>query len=157
MPDISNSATESDEETSDAETSDASDAGKSYLYRPFTAFLTLKVSLPALPARITGCMVAFHAMRPLRNPQCREGRNTILTRSSNMEAHLAQAVGTINNPECSHCARGSGPWETCVSVNQHLSQSCANCHYNNEGRRCSLSTFRVVFELLETRTNITVP
>jgi len=62
-----------------------------------------------------------------------------------MESYLAQRVGEVNANPCTHCNKGSGPFEVCVSVTEQLNQSCANCHYNNESSRCSLRKFTARF------------
>ena len=100
-------------------------------------------------------MTALAALPPARNPTTRPGRNTRLNRDANIEANLAQITGQVNVPECTHCARKYGVFALCVSAAGHLSGSCANCHYNNEGVRCSLReySFRVVFTLFYNVTN----
>jgi hypothetical protein len=89
------------------------------------------------------------ALPRLREPETRPGRETHLYRDANIEAVLAQSTGQINDPECAHCAQGSGVWASCVSVPGSSLGSCANCHYNNEGNRCSLRKYclRPVFTL----------
>jgi hypothetical protein len=100
-------------------------------------------------------MTALAALPPARNPTTRPGRNTCLNRDANIEANLAQIMGQVNVPECTHCARRNGVFALCVSALGHLSGSCANCHYNNEGVRCSLCeySFRAVFTLFYNVTN----
>jgi Protein of unknown function (DUF3716) len=100
-------------------------------------------------------MTALAALPPARNPTTRPGRNTRLNRDANIEANLAQITGQINDPECAHCARKNGVFALCVSAAGQLSGSCANCHYNNEGVRCSLRecSFRAVFTLFNNVTN----
>jgi hypothetical protein len=100
-------------------------------------------------------MTALAALPPARNPTTRPGRNTRLNRDANIEANLAQITGQVNVLECAHCARENGVFALCVSAPGQLSGSCANCHYNNEGVRCSLReySFRVVFTLFYNVTN----
>ena len=100
-------------------------------------------------------MTTLAALAPARNPTTRPGRNTRLNRDANIEANLAQITGQVNVPECAHCARRNGVFALCVSAAGQLSGSCANCHYNNEGVRCSLREyyFRIVFTLFYNITN----
>lgn len=100
-------------------------------------------------------MTALAALPPARNPTTRPGRNARLNRDANIEANLAQITGQVNVPECAHCARRNGVFALCVSAPGQLSGSCANCHYNNEGVRCSLReySFRAVFTLFYNVTN----
>jgi hypothetical protein len=100
-------------------------------------------------------MTTLAALPPARNPTTRPGRNTRLNRDANIEANLAQITGQVNVLECAHCARENGVFALCVSAPGQLSGSCANCHYNNEGVRCSLReySFRVVFTLFYNVTN----
>jgi hypothetical protein len=100
-------------------------------------------------------MTALAALTPARNPTTRPGRNARLNRDANIEANLAQITGQVNVPECAHCARKNGVFALCVSAASQLSGSCANCHYNNEGVRCSLReySFQVVFTLFYNVTN----
>jgi hypothetical protein len=94
-------------------------------------------------------MAALAALPPVRNPTTRPGRNTRLNWDANIEANLAQITGQVNILECAHYAWKNGVFALCVSAPGQLSGSCANCHYNNEGVRCSLReySFRVVFTL----------
>jgi hypothetical protein len=100
-------------------------------------------------------MTALAALPPARNPTTRPGRNVRLNRDANIEANLAQITGQVNVPECAHCARRNGVFALCVSAPDQLSGSCANCHYNNEGVRCSLReySFWAVFTLFYNVTN----
>jgi hypothetical protein len=98
--------------------------------------------MPTLPAKTTGTMTALAAYNPVRNPQARTGHTPKPhARAANIEAYLGQIVSTINSPPCKHCKNGSGVWVLCVSVPGFFSGSCSNCHYNNEGIRCSQSRF----------------
>src|SRR3981081_3979350 len=100
-------------------------------------------------------MTTLAALAPARNPTTRPGRNTRLNRDANIEANLAQITGQVNIPECAHYAQRNRVFALCVSAASHLSGSCANCHYNNEGVRCSLHeySFRVIFTLFYNVTN----
>jgi len=100
-------------------------------------------------------MTALAALPPARNPTTRPGRNARLNRDANIEANLAQITGQVNVLECAHCARKNGVFALCVSAAGQLSGSCANCHYNNEGVRCSLReySFRVIFTSFYNVTN----
>lgn len=86
-------------------------------------------------------MDSLHALPALRDALLRENRVLNLSRPSNVEANLAQRVGAVNPTDCTHCARGLGPFLLCVSVVDYFGGSCAGCHYNNEGTRCSLRKF----------------
>ncbi len=59
--------------------------------------------------------------------------------SANIEAYLGQLISTINRTPCTHYRNSAGVWALCVLVGGFFFSSCANCHYNNEGVRCSLS------------------
>jgi hypothetical protein len=87
-------------------------------------------------------MTALAARSVVRDPEVREGRNLNTGRPSNMEAYLGQLTGSENANPCSHCQKGAGIWVLCVSVGGFFNSSCSNCHYNNEGVRCS---FRKLF------------
>ena len=82
-------------------------------------------------------------MEKVRGVELREGISwPNLARTANREAVLAQAVGHVVEPSCRHCARGEGPFSSCiqVEVDNHplLKGSCASCHANSTGQRCSL-------------------
>src|SRR3981081_3291993 len=100
-------------------------------------------------------MNALAALAPARHSTTHPGCNTRLNRDANIEANLAQITGQVNVPECTHYARRNGVFVLCVSAAGQLSGSCANCHYNNEGVRCSLReySFWVVFTLFYNVTN----
>lgn len=58
-----------------------------------------------------------------------------------VEAHLVQERGEVFASRCNSCGnkgRPAGPWEECVALEGFLQGSCANCHVNNLGKRCSL-------------------
>lgn len=98
--------------------------------------------IPALPEKPTAAMTALAPLPPARNSCERTGRTPkIAARAANMEAFLGQIVGVVNGTQCKHCKNGSGVWVLCVSVEGYFHGSCANCHYNNEGVRCSLRKF----------------
>lgn len=88
----------------------------------------------------------------VQNAVPRENRQTDLKRGSNMEAYLGQITGELQSQTCTHCAgtapstkKPCGPWKDCVVVSGYFGRSCANCHYNNEGIRCSFRTYTVYF------------
>ena len=58
-------------------------------------------------------------------------------RASNEEAWLGTRVGTLATRQCTHCAKGSGPFKTCVFIEGHFKESCTNCRYGGLGNRCS--------------------
>lgn len=96
---------------------------------------------------MTATIEALQAMDACRyvltRDGCRPGRQAIKIkdRSSNRESYLAQCVGEVALEPCKHCKKGSGPYLLCVTVPGYLWESCANCHYNNEGVRCSFRKF----------------
>jgi hypothetical protein len=57
-----------------------------------------------------------------------------------MEAIVGQMVGQVSVPACTHCTGGHGPWTLYVIVPGRFRDSCANCHFGSQGRRCSLRT-----------------
>jgi hypothetical protein len=59
-------------------------------------------------------------------------------RKTNIEAVLAQAVGTGSTPACKSCEGNYGPFTSCRVVEGFLKGSCASCHFNDDGSRCSL-------------------
>lgn len=92
---------------------------------------------PPFPAVVTATMNAMQGFVLVREATPREGRRVNTDRAANFEALLVQRVGEQQAPACSHCRSGYGPWTLCVTSNGLLSGSCANCHYNSEGSRCS--------------------
>ncbi|RHZ63994.1 DUF3716 domain-containing protein [Aspergillus thermomutatus] len=60
-----------------------------------------------------------------------------LGRFVNWEALQVQCIGAVTASPCEHCRRGYGPWAQCVMLQGYLRGSCANCHYNSDGARCS--------------------
>ncbi|TEY25112.1 hypothetical protein BOTCAL_1332g00030 [Botryotinia calthae] len=61
--------------------------------------------------------------------------------NTSVEAHLVQERGEVFTSKCNSCGnkgRPDGPWEECVALEGFLQGSCANCHVNNLGKRCSL-------------------
>jgi hypothetical protein len=117
------------------------------LFRLIISLLTVLDPKPALPAHPTAVMVALAAMPTVRNPVLRPNRSANTGRPSNMEALLGHMVGEEEATGCKHCtrARPAGVWAACVTVNGYFGGSCANCHYNNEGIRCSLRKFTSCF------------
>ncbi|KAF7877703.1 hypothetical protein EAF04_001374 [Stromatinia cepivora] len=61
--------------------------------------------------------------------------------NTSVEAHLVQERGEVFTSRCNSCGnkgRPAGPWKECVALEGFLQGSCANCHVNNLGKRCSL-------------------
>jgi hypothetical protein len=97
---------------------------------------TLQASLHAH----SGPAKAIAKMDLLRVIELRYGRNQLnIFPTPNCEAVLAYTRGQIMDGvhACHSCKRGRGPFTKCVIMNGYLSGSCSNCHYNNEGTRCS--------------------
>jgi hypothetical protein len=94
-------------------------------------------ALPPASKKASGAIMAFSQMRAARHADPRTSKTLELQRSSNREAYLAQCVGAVQIASCKSCSKGHGPWKGCVVVAGYLKESCANCHYNGEGQRCS--------------------
>ena len=92
----------------------------------------------ALPAGPSAAMTALAALPRVRGIVLRPSRAVNWARGVNQEAVLAQTRGAPPPTPCASCARGAGPFTTCVVVAERLGGSCANCHYGSEGTRCSL-------------------
>lgn len=62
-----------------------------------------------------------------------------MDRTSNSEAWVGQHVGDEAASPCYHCSKGQGPFKgkPCVVVEDYFGGSCAGCHYNSLGTRCS--------------------
>jgi hypothetical protein len=78
----------------------------------------------------------------LRRVELRSGRSGLrMNQAINREAIAAQAVGQVELVSCCHCAKGMGHFVNCVRVKIDdgylLSGSCAACHANGSGSRCS--------------------
>jgi hypothetical protein len=58
-------------------------------------------------------------------------------RATNEEAWLGTQVGKLATRQCTHCAGGSGPFTSCVTIEGFFKESCTNCHYGGLGGRCS--------------------
>jgi hypothetical protein len=84
-------------------------------------------------------------MRAARHADPRTSKTLELQRSSNREAYLAQCVGAVQTAPCKSCLKGQGPWKGCVVVADFLKGSCANCHYNGEGQRCSFRPGKFIY------------
>ncbi|KAF7115696.1 hypothetical protein CNMCM5793_002936 [Aspergillus hiratsukae] len=54
------------------------------------------------------------------------------------EALQVQCIGAVTAFPCEHCRRGSGLWTQCVTLQDFLGGSCANCDHNSPLTRCSL-------------------
>jgi hypothetical protein len=95
------------------------------------------------PGRISGPASIMMGMTVERGVQLRAGYAVPnLARTANREAVLAQAVGQVEEKPCHHCSKGEGVFATCVRVRKEdellLKGSCAACHANSTGSRCSL-------------------
>ncbi|KAF7870579.1 hypothetical protein EAF04_004323 [Stromatinia cepivora] len=92
-------------------------------------------------------------MEDIRNHEIKRNLNYLPNRTSavlkpdgtqnniSVEAHLVQERGDVFTSRCNSCGnkgRPAGPWEECVALDGFLQGSCANCHVNNLGKRCSL-------------------
>lgn len=72
--------------------------------------------------------------------QCHNGENfwnLLGQKKSNIEAISAQSTGVLFDGElaCANCARGAGIFDGCVQVPGQM--QCANCHFGDQGWRCS--------------------
>ncbi|KIN06563.1 hypothetical protein OIDMADRAFT_176614 [Oidiodendron maius Zn] len=89
-------------------------------------------------------MTRLIAQSPVREPKVHKGRTVTTSRSSNIEAFLAQMVGTEHATDpCTHFASSSGVFAQCVTVTGLFLGSCAKCHYGSEGARCSFPVVEV--------------
>jgi len=94
--------------------------------------------LPPLPRKPSDVTARLAALSAVRVAELRPGRSTNMDRPANVEAAFAQVVGQLPaGGQCRHCVGGHGPWRVCVVVGGCFGGSCANCHYNSEGQRCS--------------------
>jgi len=108
---------------------------------------------PADPLLVAARTFPGHVSRPAetligltvqRQVELRSGiSQPNLSRIANREAILAQAVGDEEGTPCIHCGKGEGVFTSCVRVciedDLHLLKgSCASCHANSLGSRCSL-------------------
>jgi hypothetical protein len=87
------------------------------------------------------CTAAFHALAKFNTrrvvTEVTDGFHLDLV--SNAEAWVAQHVGKEADAPCINCGNGNGPFlgRACIVVDDHLIGSCAGCHYNSGGHRCS--------------------
>ncbi|KAI9371863.1 hypothetical protein BJX61DRAFT_543265 [Aspergillus egyptiacus] len=89
----------------------------------------------------SGVLKKLMAMAPAREVIARSSfdpKHADWTHGASREALLAQFVGTSQDPECSHCSRGAGPFVGCVVVRGKFGGACANCLFINKGDRCSV-------------------
>jgi hypothetical protein len=90
----------------------------------------------------SNAMETLAQMTAVREPVWRDWYYPVetfnLSRLFNWEALQVQCIGAVNAFPCEHCRRGYGPWAQCVILQGFLDGSCANCHYNCHGFRCSL-------------------
>lgn len=91
----------------------------------------------------------LHQKSLYREPALRNSRrafngprffNVVGAKTVNLEALLAQATGPQVTPgqEWVPCRQGRGPFVSCVVVPGIFSQ-CANCHWSQQGHRCSFN------------------
>ncbi|KAI9651626.1 MAG: hypothetical protein M1829_002584 [Trizodia sp. TS-e1964] len=93
---------------------------------------------PAPLERPTAAMLTLTALPRLCNPETRSSSSLNLFPIANVEAVLLQMVGAVRDRPCTHWRRGFGKFVLCVAVPGLVGGSCGNCHWNNEGLRCSL-------------------
>ncbi|RJE24684.1 hypothetical protein PHISCL_02999 [Aspergillus sclerotialis] len=90
----------------------------------------------------SGAITKLKTLTIVRKVILRAGIKSLnLTRNPNREAVIAQAVGSTVKARCSHCSRGEGAFTECVQATvdgELLQGSCASCHANSTGARCSL-------------------
>jgi hypothetical protein len=94
----------------------------------------------ALPAsRTTKCDAIVRKGR-IRGESLRHGRvlRKLAEGTTNLEATLAYTRGVLQEEECTHCAKGSGPFTSCVVMPGFFKGACTNCHYNDNASRCTL-------------------
>jgi hypothetical protein len=102
-----------------------------------TPRLPLENGIP--PPFVNVTMKALMAMPSARTVTLRPNRKFLSGkgRTIDVEAWLGTQVGTLATRQCTHCAKGSGPFTLCVSVEGRFKESCTNCHYGGMGSRCS--------------------
>lgn len=83
-------------------------------------------------------MNVLRALPRLRFAETRPNLALNLGPNANVEATMIQMVGAVCATSCRHCSKGFGKFVECVAVAGHAGGSCGNCHYNNEGIRCTL-------------------
>jgi hypothetical protein len=104
------------------------------------------LSLPPSSKPASRAFARLLALPAFRVPAQHPGSSAInLDTPGNRDAYLAQAVGSVASPACSHCTKSNGAWVGCVVVPGYFLGSCANCHYNNEGPRCTLRPCKYYF------------
>lgn len=85
-----------------------------------------------------------------REPGLRESRanfdgrrfyRAVGNKTENLEALLAQSTGPQVTPgeECDSCQKKRGPFVSCV-IAPGIFNECANCHWSQQGRRCSFNS-----------------
>lgn len=95
-----------------------------------------------MPGHVSGAFKKMRDMPIRRNVELRSEHSKLnLQRPSNRDAVLAQAVGEEEPRACNHCMKEEGAFRTCVTVKDEwgllLQGSCASCHVNSAGNRCS--------------------
>ncbi|KAF8460687.1 hypothetical protein BDZ91DRAFT_798766 [Kalaharituber pfeilii] len=99
-------------------------------------------------------------MPRIRGIQMRSGRKIRYKPIQNLEAAIAQTRGVLHTGEkaCLPCRRILGPFAQCVRVPGQFMESCASCHYNAMGARCSFrQTVRVIAGESQHNTEATEP
>ncbi|KAK3394926.1 hypothetical protein B0H63DRAFT_62381 [Podospora didyma] len=96
----------------------------------------LLLSLPDLTFHIQTRQIKPGVYRTLSFPSSTGGRR-------NAEAALMMLKGLWKLPEdeCLHCQAENGPFAQCVAIPGIGQGSCANCHYNCAGERCSFRQY----------------
>lgn len=90
------------------------------------------------PSEKSSALVKTLTEQPcLREPRLREGVVIKWHLLANREAVLVQGRGLLTEAPCNHCRDGHGPFVDCVVLPGQLGGSCASCHYNKCGARCS--------------------
>ncbi|DAA73952.1 TPA_exp: Uncharacterized protein A8136_3938 [Trichophyton benhamiae CBS 112371] len=85
-------------------------------------------------------LTATKRVRELELRHYVEAINLNLARAINRESIIMQLRGHPASAACEHCNKGAGPFIECIVMKDTFSGSCANCHFNDLGTRCSLRT-----------------
>lgn len=88
-----------------------------------------RLAVLALP----GTSVAYHTDR-IRPAQ------VLMHRMSYVNGLLIQSRGFVQNPACTRCQRGLGPFPECLRVLGHFSGCCGNCKWPDFCARCRFPT-----------------
>ncbi|KAK4201827.1 hypothetical protein QBC40DRAFT_222739 [Triangularia verruculosa] len=99
------------------------------------------------PSRTSTVLLSRPAKRPLtirtnfgrsKAGHESEGPEINFRRVVNCEAALIQTRGNVAKTPCLHCSRGLSPFTDCVKIEGIARDSCAGCHFNASGTRCTL-------------------